>query len=457
MGTLMATSRTLKLSILADVDNLSRNLKQGEQDVQGFGDKLAGWGKMAGAAFLAAGAAAAAYAGKLAIDGVKAAIEDEAAQTKLALTLMNVAGATQENIDATEEWITQQGILYGVTDDELRPAIERLSRATGDVTKAQQLAELAMDISAGTGKSLEAVSQALGKAYEGQTGSLGRLGLGIDSATLKTMTFDEITGKLAGTFGGQATAKAETFEGQLQRLRVAFDEGKETIGSYILTAVTPLVTGFVENVIPAISEVANRLGGEDGLGSVFGRVGTFIKDVFGPILEGMRNYWDKISDAFIRNKDELEPLFTLLKTLGSFAADTLAPIIGKTLGDAFSLLGDIIGKVVDVFAEIVEAANKAYNAAKKVIDLIRSAGSAVGNFFSGASFSGPTIAAPIAPSAGFVNAAMTSAPTVTNITVNGAIDSEGTARTIYNVLRDSASRTGNYSTLGVNPLGLVSA
>ena len=457
MDTLMATSRTLKLSILADVDNLSRNLKQGENEVEGFSDKLGKWSKMAGAAFLAAGAAAAAYAGKLAIDGVKAAIEDEAAQQKLALTLMNVAGATEENIAQTEEWISQQGILYGVTDDELRPAIERLTRATGNVTKAQGLAELAMDISAGTGKSLEQVTQALGKAYEGQTGSLGRLGLGIDSATLKTMTFDEITAKLAGTFGGQATAQAETFQGQLQRLRVAFDEGKETVGSYILTAVTPLVTGFVENVIPAISEVANKLGGEGGLGSVFTLWGDYIKNIFGPILQGLKSYWDKVTSAFIENKDELQPLFTLMKTLGTFVADTLAPIIGKTLGGAFSLLGTIIAKVVDVFADIVQAANKAYNAAKKVIDLIKGAGSAVGNFFSGASFSAPTVTVPTAPNAEFINAGLAGSTTVNNITVNGAIDSEGTARTIYNVLRDSAARTGNYSTLGVNPLGLVTA
>ena len=453
----MAGTRTLKLSILADVDNLTRNLKQGENDVETFGDKIGKFGKMAGAAFLAAGAAAAAYAGKLAIDGVKAAIEDEAAQQKLALTLMNVAGATDEAIASTEEWITQQGILYGVTDDELRPAIERMTRATKDVTKAQDLVALAMDISAGTGKSLESVTNALGKAYEGSNTALGKLGLGIDKAKLSTMSFDEVTTALANTFGGQATAKAETFAGQMQRLRVAFDEGKETVGTYILQAITPMVTTFVEDVIPAIQNVANNLGGKDGLQSVFERVRDFYEKSFGPILAGLRAAWDKISDAFIRNKDELQPLFDALKAFGEFAMTTLAPAIGKTLGGAFSLLGTIIGKAVDAFAAMIDTANRVYNAIKRVIDLIKSAGSAVGNFFSGASFETPT--SPTAPTAPTFTTAAFRQPTAgtTNITVNGAIDAEGTARTIYNVLRDSAARTGNYSNLGVNPLGLVTA
>lgn len=83
----MSGSRTLKLSILADVDNLKKNLDTGSKEVEGFGGKLEKFGKVAAAAFAAAAAAAAAYAGKLAIEGVKAAIEDEAAQNRLANAL----------------------------------------------------------------------------------------------------------------------------------------------------------------------------------------------------------------------------------------------------------------------------------------------------------------------------------------------------------------------------------
>lgn len=453
----MAGTRTLKLSILADVDNLTRNLKQGESDVETFGDKIGKFGKMAGAAFLAAGAAAAAYAGKLAIDGVKAAIEDEAAQQKLALTLMNVAGATDEAIASTEDWITQQGILYGVTDDELRPAIERMTRATKDVTKAQDLVALAMDISAGTGKSLESVTNALGKAYEGSNTALGKLGLGIDKTRLSSMTFEEVTQSLANTFGGQATAKAETFAGQMQRLKVAFDEGKETVGTYILSAITPMVTTFVEKVIPAIQNVANNLGGKEGLQGVFERVKDFYTKSFGPILDGLKSAWDSVSSAIIRNKDDLQPLFNALKAFGEFAMNTLAPAIGKTLGGAFNVIGTAIGKAIDIFADMVTAANKVYNAIKRVIDLAKTVGSSIGNLFGAASFTAPTTTAPTAPTMTNASFRQPTSSTTNNITVNGAIDAEGTARTIYQVLQNSAARTGNYGTLGTSLNSLINA
>lgn len=109
---------------------------------------------MAGAAFAAAGAAAALYAGKLAIDGVKAAIEDEAAQAKLGKTLENVTGATNAQIKSVEDYITKTELAYGVTDDDLRPSLDRLVRATKDVTEAQKLQSIALDVAAGTGKSL---------------------------------------------------------------------------------------------------------------------------------------------------------------------------------------------------------------------------------------------------------------------------------------------------------------
>ncbi len=106
----MAGSRTLKLSILADVDDLKKNLAKGTDEVQTFGSKIADFGKKAGIAFAIAGAAAVAYAGKLAIDGVKSAIADAAAQEKLAITLKNVTGATDAQIKATESYITQTSL-----------------------------------------------------------------------------------------------------------------------------------------------------------------------------------------------------------------------------------------------------------------------------------------------------------------------------------------------------------
>jgi hypothetical protein len=185
----MAGSRTLKLSILADVDDLKKNLKTGEKEVEGFGGKLEKFSKVAAAAFAAAAAAAAAYAGKLAIEGVKAAIEDEAAQKRLALALQNVTEATDDQITAVEKQILKTSLATGVADDKLRPALQRLAVATGSVEKSQELLNIALDVSAATGKDVETVSNALGKAYEGNNGALTRLGIGLSAAEIKILAW----------------------------------------------------------------------------------------------------------------------------------------------------------------------------------------------------------------------------------------------------------------------------
>jgi hypothetical protein len=444
----MATgTRALTLKLLADVDNFTKNLDKADKDVSTFGDKVSDFGKKAGLAFAAAGAAAVAYAGKLAIDGVKAAIADAAAQTKLALTLKNVTGATEDQIAATEDYITKTSLAFGVTDDDLRPSLERLSRATGDLSQAQKLQAVALDVSAGSGKSLEAVTNAMAKAAEGNTAALGKLGIGLTSTQLKTMSMDQITAKLADTFENQASAKADTFQGKLTRLQIAFDEGKETVGAYILTAITPMVELIVNKVIPAIQEFTSNLG--DKLSPIM--------KVIRPIIDGLRSAFNAVSGSIKQNNEELQPFINLMKASYNFTKDYLAPIIGKTLGTAFSALGNIIAGVIDTFAVFVSTLSKIYNSIKGIIDAIKGAGSSVGKFFSGASMSSPSIGA-----ASFENSAPSAVPSmpsdgmvsynpstglnynpnagVTNITVNGAIDSESTARQIVGLLNDSNAR-----------------
>ncbi len=434
----MATgTRALTLKLLADVDNFTKNLDKADKDVATFGDKVSDFGKKAGLAFAAAGAAAVGYAGKLAIDGVKSAIEDAAAQQKLALTLKNVTGATENQIAATEDYITKTSLAFGVTDDQLRPSLERLSRATGDLEKAQKLQTVAIDVAAGSGKSLEAVTNAMAKAAEGNTAALGKLGIGLTSAQLKTMSMDEITAKLADTFKNQASTQADTFQGKMQRLQIAFDEGKETVGAFILDAITPMVEIIVKNVIPAIQDFTSNLG--DKLQPVM--------KVIQPIINGLRSAFNSVRDSLARNNDELQPFYNFMVAIYNFAKDYLAPILGKTLGLALEGLGKIISGLIDTFAGFVSKIERIYNAVKGIIDAIKGAGSAVGNFFSGASFeSGAT--SPAAPSP--TPAPIAPTPTVpryiyagmgtTNITVNGAIDSESTARQIVGILNDSSAR-----------------
>ena len=430
----MATgTRALTLKLLADVDNFTKNLDKADKDVASFGDKVGDFGKKAGLAFAAAGAAAVAYAGKLAIDGVKSAIADAAAQEKLALTLKNVTGATDAQIAATEDYITKTSLAFGVTDDDLRPSLERLARATGDVEKAQKLQTVAIDVAAGSGKSLEAVTNAMAKAAEGNTAALSKLGIGLTSAQLKTMSMDQITAKLASTFENQASTQADTFQGKLNRLTIAFDEGKETVGAYILDAITPMVEVLVKNVIPAIQDFTSNLG--EKLQPVM--------KIIQPIINGLRSAFSSVSAALRNNNEELQPFYNFMKAIYNFAKDYLAPVIGETLGLAFKALGKIIAGIIDTFADFIDKISKI----KGLIDGIASAGSAVGRFITGSSFETGAVspAAPMAPSA-----PTPAAPSVpryiyastgnTNITVNGAIDSESTARQIVTILNDSSAR-----------------
>jgi phage terminase small subunit len=444
----MATgTRALTLKLLADVDNFTKGLDKADKDVASFGDKVGEFGKKAGLAFAAAGAAAVAYAGKLAIDGVKSAIADAAAQEKLALTLKNVTGATDAQIAATEDYITKTSLAFGVTDDDLRPSLERLARATGDVEKAQKLQTVAIDVAAGSGKSLEAVTNAMAKAAEGNTAALSKLGIGLTSAQLKTMSMDQITAKLASTFENQASTQADTFQGKLNRLTIAFDEGKETVGAYILDAITPMVEILVKNVIPAIQDFTSNLG--DKLAPVM--------KVLQPIINGLRSAFTSVRNSLAENNDELRPFFNLIKNITDFVVTYMAPAIGQTLGLAFKALGKILEGVIDTFASFVSKITKIYDTITGILDAIKGAGSAVGNFISGASF--PTGAT--SPSTPVTPSAPLQTPTLpryiyastgsTNITVNGAIDSESTARQIVGLLNDSSAR----GTLGGSGLVFV--
>ena len=430
----MATgTRALTLKLLADVDNFTKNLDKADKDVMSFGDKVSDFGKKAGLAFAAAGAAAVAYAGKLAIDGVKSAIADAAAQEKLALTLKNVTGATEDQIAATEDYITQTSLAFGVTDDELRPSIERLSRATGNLQKAQELQTVAIDVAAGSGKSLEAVTNAMAKAAEGNTAALGKLGIGLTSAQLKTMSMDQITAKLADTFANQAAAKADTFQGKLTRLQIAFDEGKETVGAYILDAITPMVDIIVKKVIPAIADFTSNLG--DKLRPVM--------EFLNPIINGLRSAFNSVQNSLNDNSEELKPLINLFKNIAEFSRDVLAPILGKTLGKAFEIVGAAIGGLIDGLARVVSFFDDLYNKIKRVIDLAKSIGSSL-NPFSSASFETGASSPAAAPSPAMPNEPIAAYRYVsggtTNITVNGAIDSESTARQIVSILNDSSAR-----------------
>jgi hypothetical protein len=473
-------SRTLKLTILGDVDNLKKSLSAANTDVEQSSSRLGDFSKKAGLAFAAAGVAAAAYAGKLLIDGVKAAVEDEAAQAKLATTLKNVAGATDATVAATEAYILKTSLATGVTDGDLRPSLERLSRSTKDLQKAQELQTLALDIAAGSGKSLEAVSNALGKAYDGNTGALGKLGVGLSAAELKTMSFDQVTAALANTFEGQASVQADTFAGKMQRLTVAFDEGKETVGAFVLDAITPMISILVNEVIPKIGEFASEIG--ENLKPTFEALSTYFTEVLiptfqaiwdfineflipilsailKPAIDGIATAFGIVTKAIQDNKTNFQTLYDVFKVVAAFVRDYLAPAFGTYLRLAFTAIGTLASGLIKSFGLVAAAIDKVIDAIKFLINLVKTnplvkgIGNLIDSAFGGGRAAGGSViggtsylvgergAELFTPSqSGMITPNNKLGGNTFNITVNGAIDSEGTARQIINVLNNSFYR-----------------
>jgi len=490
----MAGSRTLKLSILGDVDNLNKSLKTATKDVETFGDKMGKIGKVVGAAFAAAAAAAGAYAIKIGVEGVKAAIEDEKAQTQLALALENATGATKAQIAATEQSILQMSLATGVADDELRPALGRLVRSTGDTEKAQQLLAQALDISAATGKPLETVAAALSKGFDGNTAALGKLGIGLSAAELKTMSFTQVQDKLTELFGGAAAKNADTYAGRIARMQVAFSEAKETIGFALLPILEKLMGFINNNALPIINAFSGAFSlNGNGLGGVITTLGNVIVNTFTPIVNGMIKAFGYVKDAIGDNADTF-------RQFGALIATYVAPVIGTVLGGALQVAGKIAGGVIDVIAGVVKVLNglisgavaginaliSAYNAIPFLPNVSKistptvsvptiktptvptttttiptiSTPSATGTT-GGGSVGGVTKAASVAASAATASASIKnfnvgsfrkaeaeSMGTTINLTVTGAFDKEGTARTIVDTLNNSFYRgTGGASNL----------
>jgi hypothetical protein len=504
----MAGSRTLKLSILGDVDNLNKSLKTASGDVDSFGDKVGKAGVAIGKAFAAAAAAAGAAAIAIGIEGVKAAIADEKAQTQLALALENATGATQAQIKATEDSILQMSLATGVADDELRPALARLVRSTSDTEKAQQLLATALDISAATGKPVEAIANSLAKAYDGNTAALGKLGVGLSTAELKTMSFEQVQGRLTELFGGAAARNADTYAGQIARVQVAFDEAKETLGTALLPILDKLLKFINENALPAIQafSAAFSLTEGDGFGKVITDVGTTLKKTFTPIIEGVKSAFDSVKTAVLNSKDEFSAFFDVVKFV--------APILGKIIGAQITAIGNIAEVVITIISKVLAAIKPLLNTAIDGINLIirgynliqtgkdipqigkigatSGTGGFSGTMPGGASFStsgavgssgttttattsggtttagggttGGGIAGAVAVAASaatgivsgsfdpgrFRMAENASMGTTINLTVTGAFDREGTARTIVETLNNSFYRgTGGANNLQI--------
>lgn len=369
----MANRRKLEIVILGDAKGLQSTLAQ----VEGFGNKLQGkFRKMAGAA---AGVFAAGEVVDFLGDSAKAAAEDERSQALLARTLKNVTGANQGQVAAVEEQIGAMSRALGIADDELRPAFANLARATGDTAEANKLMGTATDIAAAKGVKLESVTKALAKARMGDVGALSRLGVATKDASGKTLSFDRIMQNANKTFGGSAATAAETSEGKMKRLGVAFGEIKEQVGSALLPVLSKLADWMVQTALPAMERLfgwvkQNWPAIQKAITDAVGKVLEYVR----PVLETLQALWARfggrilgaIRNTFNNIKLVIEGALNVIRGV----IDIVTGIITGKWGRVWDGIKRVVSGVWDIIKGVVqEALNRIGLIISIGLDLIKGA------------------------------------------------------------------------------------
>jgi hypothetical protein len=262
-----------------------KNLETASDKI-GFAAKNAA--KVAAVGFAALAAAGAAV-GTVLFKAAQAAAEDQAAQVKLASQIKATSDATDVQIKGVEDYIDQTQRAVGVADDKLRPAFGRLIAATKDTTKAQDLLNIALNVSAATGKDVEAVAGALAKAQEGNFTALDRLGIGYEKGEAKARGFLGVQKDLEERFSGAAATRANTYEGVMDRLKITLGELQESIGYKVL----PIIQELTE----AALLIAEAFGKDGAAGGIKQLQISLIE--LGTGSDGMINTFGKIYNAIV--------------------------------------------------------------------------------------------------------------------------------------------------------------
>lgn len=321
----MAGDRTLKLTLLAETKQLVDGLAKGAKSTESFGKQIGDISAKVVKSFALIGTAVAG----LSLAFAKAAAEDAQAANKLTQTLDAVTRATDKQIAAVGNYITKTSLATGITDDDLRPAFERLARSTGDVEKSQTLLNLALDLSAATGKPLEAVTNSLAKAYDGSYTSLARLGLGIDANLIKAKDFDGIYKQLNTTFGEFSEKRSEEALVKFQRLQVAIQEAKEAVGAALLPLFVRLGDWLLQEGVPRLNAFIAGLTGDRSLSAGFTQAQKDA-EAFGKKIRS-------VIDTVIDYKDALVVTGGTVATV--FAVSNIAAGVAATITAIKALIG----------------------------------------------------------------------------------------------------------------------
>lgn len=382
----MAGSRTLKLSILADVDDLNKKLKSATGDVDSFGDRLGKAGKAIGVALAAAAAAAGAMAIKIGVDAVKAA-------SNLAETQSKVGVIFGDSADAINKFAATAATKLGQSKQQALDAAATFATfgksanlAGDDLVKfSTDLTSLSADLASFYNTSPEEAITAIGAALRGESEPIRKYGVLLNDATLKQEALNmgiyngsgALTAQQKVLAAQQAILKQTTdAQGDFERtssglanqqriLNAQFENIKTTIGTAFLPIVLELVGAFNKNVLPAIVKVGDAIGA-GGLTGYIQNIKDLIRNLFIPILEGMKSAWDKISDALSRNSDSFQKLANFIK-------DVVAPVIGTTLKIALDVVGSVFGRIIDIIGGAIDKISAFVESVKNMVNAVISA------------------------------------------------------------------------------------
>jgi hypothetical protein len=413
-----AGTRTLKLSLLADVAGLSKGLNQGTNEVQGFGSKMANFGKKAAAAFAVAGIAAAAFAVKFAKDAI-------------------VAGEAAATANARIEQINKSMGLFGESTNEVNKALidyaEKTARATGVDTNSIKATQAKLL----TFKELAATANEIGGNFERSTKAaidLGAAGFGtaeLNAVALGKALNDPIKGISALSRNGitftesekdrikvlvesnkvgeaqnmilkaietQVGGTAEATANATDKMRVGFTQVTEKVGLALLPVFEKLTNFVIDQIFPAFDKIGAQFAGitsqlgenllpaldnlvtffQNYLLPVFKAYYEFIindlipaiVNFFQPALAGISKAFASVSKSLQNNKEKLKPLFDLFQEFFEFASKYLAPFLGTVLGKAFQVLGSVISGIITIFANLVNIISSAINGIQTLIGLV---------------------------------------------------------------------------------------
>jgi hypothetical protein len=310
-----------------------------------------------------------AFSAKAVLDFGKAAVkafaEDEKSAKILTNTMKNL-GLEFQN-PAVEQFIAKLSAATGEVDDNLRPAMQKLLQVTGSVSKSQELLKLALDVSAGSGVSLETVVSDLTAAQSGNTKGLKKYALGLTAAQLKTIKFEDVTDKLAKTFAGSASTAAQTFTGQMKILTTAAGEAQETIGKGLVDAFK-ILSGTNTGIEPITKAMADL--SQEVSDTIVG-LALFIKKIKEIPIAGKG--FSLILDNYVNILKQLRPELRLLidaqQALSDMAKRQTAPFqLGMSVTGATDF-----GKAAEIAAKKAEEAAKKAAAAKAKADKLAAA------------------------------------------------------------------------------------